>query len=237
MSAANPWSRAGSSRILCVSCLEDIPENSRFCPQCKVELGRTCPARGVLAGTQARFRSYCGAPPTAEPTRDQEEVVSPLAREEEGVGRLVVTVLVADLVGFTPFAMGEEPKVLREFLSGYFGLARTVITRTGGVVEKFMGDAVMAVGGATTAQPDDAEQAVRAGLELVAEVPADGEQRGRSGPSTRVGVVSGAVANWSRPGDGLVVGDRVNPASRVQAAAGSGGRLGKGPPGFDRATA
>ncbi len=222
MSAANPWSGAGSSRILCVSCGEDIPASSRFCPQCGVELGRTCPACGVLTGTQARFCSSCGAPLSAEPPRDQEEVVSPPVREEEGAGRRVVTVLFADLVGFTPLAEGEDPEVLREFLSGYFDLARTVISRTGGVVEKFIGDAVMAVWGATTAQQDDAEQAVRAGLELVTEVAAYGEQRGRSGLSTRVGVVTGAVATWSRPGEGLVVGDRVNLASRVQAAADPG---------------
>ena len=141
MSAANPG--AGSTRVPCVSCGEDIPASSRFCPQCGVELGRTCPACGVLTGTQARFCSSCGAPLSAEPPRDQEEVVSPPVREEEGAGRRVVTVLFADLVGFTPLAEGEDPEVLREFLSGYFDLARTVISRTGGVVEKFIGDAVI----------------------------------------------------------------------------------------------
>ncbi len=187
-----------------------------------MELGRTCPACGELAGTQARFCSSCGALLTAGAAAAQEEAVSPPSQEPEGAGRRVVTVLFADLVGFTPLSEGEDPEVMREFLSGYFDLARTVITRTGGVVEKFIGDAVMAVWGATTAQQDDAEQAVRAGLELVTEVAAYGEQRGRPGLSTRVGVVTGAVATWSRPGEGLVVGDRVNLASRVQAAADPG---------------
>ncbi|MDA8331870.1 MAG: zinc ribbon domain-containing protein, partial [Candidatus Dormibacteraeota bacterium] len=168
MSTANPG--FGAARILCVSCGADIPASSRFCPQCGVELGRTCPSCGELTSTQARFCSSCGAPLTAAAPQPQQEAVSPPVREEEGTGRRVVTVLFADLVGFTPLAEGEDPEVLREFLSGYFDLARKVITRTGGAVEKFIGDAVMAVWGATTAQQDDAEQAVRAGLELVTEV-------------------------------------------------------------------
>ncbi len=220
VSSANPGS--GGARILCVSCGADTAASSRFCPQCGVELGRTCPACGELTSTGARFCSGCGAPLTTASPRPRPEAVSAPVREEEGAGRRVVTVLFADLVGFTPLAEGEDPEVLREFLSGYFDLARKVITRTGGAVEKFIGDAVMAVWGATTAQQDDAEQAVRAGLELVTEVAAYGEQRGRPGLSTRVGVVTGAVATWARPGEGLVAGDRVNLASRVQAAADPG---------------
>ena len=81
--------------------------------------------------------------------------------------RRVVSVLFADLVGFTTLAEGRDAEDTRELLSRYFDLSHDVIARYGGTVEKFIGDAVMAVWGAPTAHEDDAERAVRAGLELV----------------------------------------------------------------------
>src|SRR5207342_542130 len=79
----------------------------------------------------------------------------------------LVSVLFADLVGFTPFAEERDAEEVRETLTRYFDISRAVITRYGGTVEKFIGDAVMAVWGAPVAREDDAERAVRAGLELV----------------------------------------------------------------------
>jgi class 3 adenylate cyclase len=70
-------------------------------------------------------------------------------------------VLFADLVGHTSFSEGRDAEDVRELLSRYFETARTVIERYGGAVEKFIGDAVMAVWGAPVAQEDDAERAVR----------------------------------------------------------------------------
>ena len=95
-----------------------------------------------------------------------------------------VSVLFCDLVGFTPFSEKRDPEEVREVLSGYFDLARAIVGRYGGIVEKFIGDAVMAVWGAPVAKEDDAERAVRAGLELVSAVAAYGaEHRTRpSGP-------------------------------------------------------
>ena len=75
--------------------------------------------------------------------------------------------LFADLVGFTTLSEGRDPEAVRELLSRYFDLATDVIERYGGTVEKFIGDAVMAVWGAPTAHEDDAERAVRAALDLV----------------------------------------------------------------------
>ena len=215
-----PPSGSASAESVCSACGARVPQGFRFCPQCGRELSRSCPRCGQPTWPQARFCGSCGA---ALPTATAPEAPSPPPHDgSEGAGRRVVTVLFADLVGFTPLSEGEDPEVMREFLSGYFDLARTVITRTGGVVEKFIGDAVMAVWGATTAQEDDAEQAVRAGLELITEISAYGEQQGRAGLQTRVGVVTGPVATWAREQEGLVVGDRVNLASRVQAAASPG---------------
>ena len=131
-----------------------------------------------------------------------------------------MTVLFADLVGFTPLADKRDAEEVRELLSRYFDRARTVIRRYGGIVEKFIGDAVMAVWGAPTATEDGAERAVRAGLELVDAVVAFGSEIGAPGLQARAGVMTGEVAvNVGTSGEGMVAGDLVNTASRVQSAA------------------
>jgi class 3 adenylate cyclase/predicted ATPase len=133
------------------------------------------------------------------------------------------SVLFCDVVGFTPLSEARDPEAVRELLSQYFAVARTVITRYGGVVEKFIGDAVMAVWGTPVASEGDAERAVRAALELVAAVAQLGEEVGVPGLAARAGVVTGEVAvNLGAVGEGMVAGDAVNTASRVQAAAGPG---------------
>jgi class 3 adenylate cyclase len=84
--------------------------------------------------------------------------------------RRVCSVLFCDVVGFTPLSESRDPGAVRELLSRYFEVVRTVIGRYGGVVEKFIGDAVMAVWGTPAAQEGDAERAVRAALDLVTAV-------------------------------------------------------------------
>ncbi|HYC07819.1 MAG TPA: adenylate/guanylate cyclase domain-containing protein, partial [Candidatus Binatia bacterium] len=129
--------------------------------------------------------------------------------------RRVVTVLFADLVGFTPFAEERDPEEVRATLGRYFELATEVISRYGGTVEKFIGDAVMAVWGAPTAHEDDAERAVRAGLDLVGSIPAVGP-----GIDARAGIMTGEVAmTIGAANQGLVAGDLVNTAARLQAVA------------------
>ena len=130
-----------------------------------------------------------------------------------------VSVLFCDLVGFTSLSEKRDPEEVRELLSGYFELARAIVARYGGVVEKFIGDAVMALWGAPVAKEDDAELAVRAGLELVSAVAAYGAERENAGLSARVGIVTGGAATTETPEEGLVIGDRVNTAARIQSAA------------------
>ncbi|HUG48363.1 MAG TPA: AAA family ATPase, partial [Candidatus Limnocylindria bacterium] len=123
--------------------------------------------------------------------------------------------------GFTPFAEERDAEVVRETLSRYFELAREICGRYGGTIEKFIGDAVMAVWGAPTAQEDDAERAVRAALELVAEVGSVAE-----GVQARAGVLTGeAVVTLGARDQGMVAGDLVNTASRLQSAAPAGSVL------------
>jgi len=130
-------------------------------------------------------------------------------------------VLFCDLVGFTPFSEKRDAEEVREVLSGYFELARAIVGRYGGVVEKFIGDAVMAVWGAPVAKEDDAERAVRAGLDLVSAVSAYGSEH-QTDLQARVGIVTGGAATTETAEEGLVIGDRVNTAARIQAAAPSG---------------
>ena len=134
--------------------------------------------------------------------------------------------LFCDLVGFTPLSESRDPETVRELLSRYFAVAQTVIGRYGGVVEKFIGDAVMAVWGTPVAAEGDAERAVRAALDLVDAVAELGGDAGVPGLAARAGVVTGEVAvTLGAVGEGMVAGDAVNTAARVQAAAESGSVL------------
>ena len=129
-----------------------------------------------------------------------------------------MSVLFADLVGFTTLSEGRDAEDVRELLAQYFELARTLIARYGGTVEKFIGDAVMAVWGTPTATEDDAERAVRVALDLVAAVPDL-----HPGLQARAGVLTGeAAVTIGAEGQGMVAGDLVNSASRVQSAADPG---------------
>ncbi|WP_245857722.1 adenylate/guanylate cyclase domain-containing protein [Mumia flava] len=134
--------------------------------------------------------------------------------------RRVTSVLFGDLVGFTTLSEQRDPDAVRELLSTYFDRCRTVIARYGGTIEKFIGDAVMAVWGVPTATDDDAERAVRAGRELIAAVREFGSEHGAPDLAMRVGVVTGEVAvTLGSTEEGMVAGDTVNTAARVQSLA------------------
>jgi len=136
--------------------------------------------------------------------------------------RKVVTVLFADLVGFTSRAEQMDPEDVEAELSRYHAHVRRELERFGGTVEKFIGDAAMAVFGAPLAHEDDPERAVRAALALRDWV-------GDEGLEVRIGVNTGEalVRLEARPesGEGIVAGDVVNTAARLQAAAPAGGIL------------
>jgi len=121
----------------------------------------------------------------------------------------------ADLVGFTPFAEERDPEEVRTTLESYSELAGETVTRYGGTIEKFIGDAVMAVWGTPVAHEDDAERAVRAALELVDVI-------GTIGPGiqARAGVLTGeAAVNLGATDQGLLAGDLVNTVARLQSVA------------------
>src|SRR5262245_29112631 len=163
-----------------------------------------CPNCGHENADGARFCSNCGT---------RLEQAADAAREE----RKVVTVLFADLVGFTSRAEQLDPEDVRAVLEPYHARLRTELERRGGTVEKFIGDAVMALFGAPTAHEDDPERAVRAALAIRDWVREDDELE------VRVAVTTGEalVALGARPheGEGMASGDVVNTAARLQSAA------------------
>ncbi|HLN06829.1 MAG TPA: adenylate/guanylate cyclase domain-containing protein, partial [Acidimicrobiales bacterium] len=139
--------------------------------------------------------------------------------------RRLCSVLFVDLVGFTPLAEKRDPEEIRDLLSLYFERAQAIIGHYGGTVEKFIGDAVMAVWGAPIANEDDAERSVRAALEVVASVTELGSESDVE-LSARAGVVTGEVAiTIGKVAEGMVLGDTVNSASRVQSVAPPGAVL------------
>ena len=214
----------------CGRCGALLEEGDLFCGDCGAPVGG-CPSCGKPLTPGKRFCRYCGAtlfdaapaPPAPAPPAP-----TPVSRpgRESAAERRVCSVLFCDVVGFTPLSESRDPEAVRELLSQYFAVARTVIGRYGGVVEKFIGDAVMAVWGTPVATEGDAERAVRAALDLVGAVAELGAESGLPGLAARAGVVTGEVAvNLGAVGEGMVAGDAVNTAARVQAAAGPGSVL------------
>ena len=140
--------------------------------------------------------------------------------------RRLVSVLFADLVGFTTLSEHRDPEAVRELLDRYFDRCRTLITRYGGTVEKFIGDAVMAVWGTPVAREDDPERAVRAALALTKAVTELGAQVGMPELRVRAGVLTGeAAVRADTTSEGMVLGDTVNTASRLQSIAQPGTAL------------
>ncbi|HLY14017.1 MAG TPA: adenylate/guanylate cyclase domain-containing protein [Candidatus Limnocylindrales bacterium] len=210
----------------CPNCGATNEPGRKFCGECGTRLARLCPNCGTASAQGVKFCGECGnqlegdgqatearpatlraAPVTSQPTTE----------------RRLVSVLFADLVGFTARSDGRDPEQVRDFLGRYFEVARDVIERYGGTVEKFIGDAVMAVWGTPVALEDDAERAVRAGLDLVEAVHVLGRAAGDDGLDLRAAVLTGeAAATVGATGQGMVAGDLVNTASRLQSIAPSG---------------
>ena len=172
-----------------------------------------CPGCGRENPAGSRFCNGCGA-----------ALADALPRREE---RKLVSVLFVDLVGFTARSDRADPEDVRDALQLYHAMAKQRIEQYGGVVEKFIGDAVMAVFGAPVAHGDDAERAVRAGLRVlegIDEVNNDHalDLAARAAVNTGDALVSLDAAH---DGGALATGDVVNTASRLQSASPVGGLI------------
>src|SRR5436305_5954543 len=165
-----------------------------------------CPACGQDNPEIARFCLACGAALAGTPAPRREE-------------RRIVTVVFVDLVGFTAQSEQLDPEDVQAFLSPYHQAVREELESFGGVVEKFIGDAVVGIFGAPTAFGDDPERAVRAAMSV----------RAALGTQVRIAVNTGEalVTIGARPelGEAMVAGDVINTAARLQSAAPAGGVL------------
>jgi len=205
----------------CGNCGAQNPEGQKFCGECGSGLAAICSSCGATSPPGQKFCGECGLPLAVVPAAAPPAGPAPATAE-----RRLVSVLFADLVGFTTLSESRDPEEVRELLSRYFDTCRRLIGVYGGTVEKFIGDAVMAVWGTPAATEDDAERAVRAALDLVAAVSALGDEVGATDLRLRAGVLTGeAAVTIGAEGEGMVAGDLVNTASRIQAAAAPGSVL------------
>ncbi len=187
-------------------------------------MGVACPTCGFENLEGARFCSSCGTALVA--------AEAPAAARRE---RKFATALFADLVGSTELAEREDPEVVQAVIGRAFDRLAAEIERYGGLLEKFMGDAVLAVFGVPHAHEDDPERAVRAGLEMQAvlnELNRGFASEGRPILQMRIGIEAGEVLvdleRATGPRDRMLTGDAVNTAARLQTAA-EPGRVVAGP--------
>lgn len=202
----------------CSTCAYENPIGARFCASCGTVLERVCPSCGASLPADASFCTSCGTrlEGAAKP------VVSPPPAAVAGERR-VVTVLFADLVGFTTLAEHLDPEELRALMTETLSELTEEVERREGWVEKFIGDAIVAVFGAPIAHEDDPARAVETALAMLEAV----RRRSETTPSPlelRIGinsglVVAGAVGDGTQTG---VMGDAVNVAARLQQGAGEG---------------
>src|SRR2546429_6897013 len=155
----------------------------------------TCAACGYRAEPGFRFCPECGAPAEAADVREQ---------------RKVVTVLFCDITGSTQLGEDTDPEALRALLARYFERMKAIVEAHGGSVEKFIGDAVMAVFGVPAVHEDDALRACRAAVEMREALP-------ELGLRGRVGLCTGEVVTGTE--ERLATGDAVNVAARLEQAA------------------
>jgi len=223
----------------CPYCQTENPPTAKFCLECGKRFV-VCPNCGTANPPTAKFCIECGTAllplatserphQSTQPSGDGQtqplpEILTP--REE----RRVVTIMFADITGSTPLADRLDPEDMRAILIGYFNLMTEQIRKHDGTVEKYIGDAVMAVFGAPIAHEDDPDRAIRAALDMQAALAQFNEQRQAQDPQAtrlqmRIGINTGEVAaptpsnsHYIRR-DFLITGDAVNVASRLQAAA------------------
>ncbi len=212
--------------MICSSCGTENEAGRKFCGECAARLAAVCPSCGATNAATSKFCGECATPlvagAVASPSMTSVPGLStPAAATSPTAERRLVSVLFVDLVGFTPFSEERDSEEVREILTRYFDIATEVITRYGGLVEKFIGDAVMAVWGTPTAREDDAERSVRAALDLVDAVRVLG-----NGIQARAGVLTGeAAVTLGATNQGMVAGDIVNTAARLQSVAPPGAVL------------
>lgn len=224
-------SRPLPSNMNCAGCGFGAPPDFAFCPKCGRPLRATCPSCGADHPPDFAFCPKCGsalgAAPTVPPPATPGQKAGPRAAPP-AADRRPATILFADLCGFTTVSERLDPEIVRGIQQDLFEALSALIVGGGGFVEKFAGDAVLAVFGAPVAHEDDPERALRAALAMHAAVAALADRwRPRIGAelSLHIGINTGPVVagnlTSSAGEDYVVTGDAVNTAARLQNAAGA----------------
>ena len=199
----------------CPNCGGSTTPDQKFCFECGASLAAACSQCEAPLPPGAKFCGECGtrvAATSASPATGPGDSPKPERRH--------VSVLFADLVGFTSSSESRDPEEVRDFLTRYSELASDTIQRYGGTIDKFLGDGVMAIWGTPRAFEDDPERAVRAALDLIADVATLGDEFGIPDLEMRAGITTGEAAVTVDNGNhGMVAGDLVNTASRLEASA------------------
>ena len=182
----------------CAGCGFEAAEDFAFCPKCGTKLAPTCPACGAPTAPDFAFCSRCGGNLGGWlwPHPRRRHLSANPVPDAEYADRRPVTVLFADLTGFTALSERLDPEDVRALQSELYEELRAALTRFGGFMEKFVGDAAMAMFGAPVAHEEDPERALRAALEMHARVAALSTrwERRLGGPLTlHVGVNTGRV--------------------------------------------
>ncbi len=196
----------------CTNCGTELAEDARYCAACGAAAGHPCPQCGTRLPDDAVFCPNCGS--------DLRDRPSPQERK-------LVTILFADITGSTGLAEQLDPEHFREVIGAFFDAMRAQIESFGGTVEKFIGDAVMAVFGVPIAHEDDPDRALSAAygmMESLSYLNAQLEKTHGVVLSARVGINTGEVVASApaRPEMGRVAGDAVNVAARLEQTAGVG---------------
>jgi class 3 adenylate cyclase/tetratricopeptide (TPR) repeat protein/ribosomal protein L40E len=215
----------------CSVCGAENAPGAKFCNQCGSPLlSISCPVCSATNAPTAKFCNECGSPlpalqpqSTPLPGTNTSVELPPLA-SLEAEERRIVTILFADMTGSTALADELDPEDVRLLMAGYFGVMAQAIHRHGGTIEKFIGDAVMAVFGIPVTHEDDPDRAVRAALEILYALQGFNNQRVAEEPEAqpiqvRIGINTGEVVAASEAGEGgqfLITGDAVNVAARLQ---------------------
>lgn len=205
-----------NDRPTCSHCGTQHSPDQRFCGACGYRLDVVCDACGASNAPDFRFCGACG-------TALHDAAAVRTGAEE----RRRVTVVFADLSGYTSLSERTDPEDVRELVDGCLGLLGEVVERHGGSVNQVMGDGIMALFGAPVAHEDDPERAVRAALEMQRRAADQADRFG--GLPLRVGINTGEVMFAPLGPQGrreqTVTGDAVNVAARLQAAAPQAGIL------------
>ncbi|HWX21750.1 MAG TPA: adenylate/guanylate cyclase domain-containing protein [Candidatus Binatia bacterium] len=207
--------------MYCAACGAENPAKAIGCGRCGAALAARCAHCQVELPAGARFCPNCGQPAEARPT--EPGTSGPPSSGE----RKQVTVLFADFAGFTAFTHKQDAEDVRDFLSSVWARLDGLIAAHGGLTEKHIGDAIIAVFGARQSREDDPAQAVRAALAMQACLADFRPARGQPVLQIRIGIHTGpvVVGPLGASGELIATGDAVNLASRLQQSAPPGGVL------------